>query len=100
MSSFIAEDLICYLWQWQDQILNKNTGGIFHVRARKPFLWGFMCSDHRTGICACCSYLNGAGEVESVMIPIMDISEVKWSEQQSLSRTKEIEASEKTPSKR
>ncbi|KAI1075165.1 hypothetical protein F5B20DRAFT_595315 [Whalleya microplaca] len=94
VDSVIPED-IDLLRQWQDQVLNKKKGGTFQVRSKEPFRQGQMYSDHRTGICACYSDLNEAGEVESVMILIMDISELKWTEQQLLLRTKGLEESER-----
>lgn len=54
-----------------------------------------MYADHRTGICACYSDLNESDEVESIMIFTMDISELKWTEQQLILRSKALEESEK-----
>lgn len=53
-----------------------------------------MFSERRTGICACYSDMNDSGELDSLMVLVMDISELKWTEQQLLTRTRELEASE------
>ncbi|KAI1370810.1 hypothetical protein F4677DRAFT_341153 [Hypoxylon crocopeplum] len=91
--SVIPED-IDLLLEWQERVLNGKTGGTFQIRSKEPFRRGHIFSDHRTGICACYSDLNESGEVESVMILTMDISELKWVEQQLISRTKALEESE------
>ncbi|KAI1204712.1 uncharacterized protein F4807DRAFT_454433 [Annulohypoxylon truncatum] len=82
------------LREWQKKVLNEKKGGTFQIRSKEPFRRGHMSSDHRTGICACYSDLNEWDEVESVMIFTMDISELKWTEQQLISRSKELEESE------
>ncbi|KAJ1325718.1 two-component system, NarL family, sensor histidine kinase EvgS [Microdochium nivale] len=53
-----------------------------------------MHSQHRTAICACYPDLDNNGEVDSMMIFMMDISELKWTEEQLLTKTKELEKSE------
>ncbi|KAI0122665.1 hypothetical protein F4814DRAFT_458287 [Daldinia grandis] len=82
------------LREWQEKILADKTGGTFQIRSREPFRRGHMYSDHRTGICACYSDLDESDEVESIMIFTMDISELKWTEQQLISRSKALEESE------
>ncbi|XDG05486.1 hypothetical protein ABKA04_005101 [Annulohypoxylon sp. FPYF3050] len=83
------------LMDWHRKVLHEKKGGTFQIRSREPFRRGHMASDYRTGICACYSDLNQWDEVESVMIFTMDISELKWTEQQLLSRSKELEESER-----
>ncbi|KAI1643692.1 uncharacterized protein F4817DRAFT_349054 [Daldinia loculata] len=82
------------LREWQEKVLSNKTGGTFQIRSREPFRRGQMYSDHRTGICACYSDLDEFDEVESIMIFTMDISELKWTEQQLISRSKALEESE------
>ncbi|KAI2607851.1 hypothetical protein GGR54DRAFT_643934 [Hypoxylon sp. NC1633] len=91
--SVIPED-VNLLLEWQDRVLKEKKGGTFQIRSREPFRRGHVFSDHRTGICACYSDLNESGDVESVMILTMDISELKWTEQQLISRSRALEVSE------
>ncbi|KAI1455118.1 hypothetical protein F4805DRAFT_468927 [Annulohypoxylon moriforme] len=91
--SVVPEDVELLL-EWQRKVLNEKKGGTFQIRSKEPFRRGHMSSDHRTGICACYSDLNEWDEVESVMIFTMDISELKWTEQQLIARSKELEESE------
>ncbi|KAI2466933.1 hypothetical protein F4781DRAFT_423699 [Annulohypoxylon bovei var. microspora] len=91
--SVVPEDAGLLL-QWQRRVLDEKKGGTFQIRSKEPFRRGHMSSEHRTGICACYSDLNEFDEVESVMIFTMDISELKWTEQQLISRSKELEESE------
>ncbi|KAI1097841.1 hypothetical protein F4804DRAFT_147881 [Jackrogersella minutella] len=91
--SVVPEDAGLLL-EWQKRVLEDKKGGTFQIRSRQPFRRGHMSSDHRTGICACYSDLNEWDEVESVMIFTMDISELKWTEQQLISRSKALEESE------
>ncbi|KAI1407279.1 hypothetical protein F5Y13DRAFT_175205 [Hypoxylon sp. FL1857] len=92
--SVVPED-VDLLRQWQRRVLDQKKGGTFQIRSKEPFRRGHMSSDHRTGICACYSDLNELNEVESVMVFTMDISELKWTEQQLISRSKALEESEK-----
>lgn len=80
--------------EWQKKVLKEKNGGTFQIRSKEPFRRGTMYSDYRTGICACYSDLNEEGEVESFMILTMDISELKWTEQQLISRSKALKESE------
>ncbi|KAI0179672.1 hypothetical protein GGR52DRAFT_568439 [Hypoxylon sp. FL1284] len=91
--SVVPED-VDLLVEWQRQVVKNKNGGTFQIRSKEPFRRGPMYSDYRTGICACYSDLNEEGEVESVMVLTMDISELKWTEQQLLSRSKALEESE------
>ncbi|KAI1760124.1 hypothetical protein GGR53DRAFT_526501 [Hypoxylon sp. FL1150] len=93
--SVVPED-VDLLIEWQNKVLKEKKGGTFQIRSKEPFRRGNMYSDYRTGICACYSDLNEDGEVESVMILTMDISELKWIEQQLISRSKALEESERT----
>lgn len=92
--SVVPED-VDLLRQWQRRVLYEKKGGAFQIRSKEPFRRGHMSSDHRTGICACYADLNELNEVESVMVFTMDISELKWTEQQLISRSKALEESEK-----
>ncbi len=69
-------------------------GGTFQIRSREPFRQGKMYSEHRTGICAYYADLNESQEVDGLMVFVIDISELKWTEQQLLLRTRELEESE------
>lgn len=89
----VPED-VDLLVEWQKKVLKEKNGGTFQIRSKEPFRRGTMYSDYRTGICACYSDLNDEGEVESVMILTMDISELKWTEQQLISRSQALEESE------
>ncbi|KAI1771018.1 hypothetical protein F4818DRAFT_450106 [Hypoxylon cercidicola] len=91
--SVVPED-VGLLVEWQKKVLKEKNGGTFQIRSKGPFRRGHMYSDYRTGICACYSDLNEEGEVESVMILTMDISELKWTEQQLISRSRALEESE------
>ncbi|XXH02022.1 hypothetical protein Hte_008387 [Hypoxylon texense] len=91
--SVVPED-VDMLMEWQKKVLKEKTGGTFQIRSKEPFRRGTMYSDYRTGICACYSDLNEEGQVESVMILTMDISELKWTEQQLILRSKALEESE------
>ncbi|KAI1479656.1 hypothetical protein F4774DRAFT_425796 [Daldinia eschscholtzii] len=93
LDSVVPEDADV-LREWQNKVLTEKTGGTFQIRSREPFRRGHMYSDHRTGICACYSDLDETGKVESIMIFTMDISELKWTEQQLISRSKALEESE------
>ncbi|CAJ2509574.1 Uu.00g146000.m01.CDS01 [Anthostomella pinea] len=93
VDTVMTED-IGLLHEWQDRALKEKKGGTFQVRSKRPFRQGNMYSEHRTGICACYPEPNEAGEVESVMVLIVDISELKWTEKQLLDRTKKLEDSE------
>ncbi|KAI1139390.1 hypothetical protein F5Y05DRAFT_403886 [Hypoxylon sp. FL0543] len=91
----VVPDDVALLRAWQRRVLDEKKGGTFQIRSKEPFRRGHMSSDHRTGICACYSDLNESNEVESVMVFTMDISELKWTEQQLISRSKALEESEK-----
>lgn len=91
--SVIPED-VGLLLQWQKRVVTEKKGGTFQIHSKEPFRRGHVYSEYRTGICACYSDLNELGEVESVMILTMDISELKWTEQQLISRSKDLEESE------
>ncbi|KAI1805814.1 hypothetical protein F4811DRAFT_201165 [Daldinia bambusicola] len=93
LDSVVPEDADM-LREWQNRVLTEKTGGTFQIRSREPFRRGHMYSDHRTGICACYSDLDEDSKVESIMIFTMDISELKWTEQQLISRSKALEESE------
>ncbi|OTB17659.1 hypothetical protein K445DRAFT_309834 [Daldinia sp. EC12] len=93
LDSVVPEDADL-LREWQNKVLTEKTGGTFQIRSREPFRRGHMYSENRTGICACYSDLDEADEVESIMIFTMDISELKWTEQQLISRSKALEESE------
>ncbi|KAK7755408.1 hypothetical protein SLS62_002635 [Diatrype stigma] len=82
------------LRQWHSRILSEKSGGTFQFRSKEPFRRGNMYSEHRTGICACYADLNESDEIDSLMVLVMDISELKWTEQQLLMRTRELEVSE------
>ncbi|KAI8963578.1 hypothetical protein F5Y11DRAFT_319146 [Daldinia sp. FL1419] len=82
------------LREWKNRVITGKTGGTFQIRSKEPFRRGHMYSEHRTGICACYSDLDESDEVESIMIFTMDISELKWTEQQLISRSKALEESE------
>lgn len=82
------------LRQWHSRILSERSGGTFQLRSKEPFRRGKMYSEHRTGICACYADLNEFDEIDSLMVLVMDISELKWTEQQLLMRTRELEVSE------
>ncbi|KAI1385947.1 uncharacterized protein F4822DRAFT_358381 [Hypoxylon trugodes] len=94
LDSVVPED-VNLLLEWQKKVLDEKKGGTFQIRSKEPFRRGHMYSDHRTGICACYSDLNESDGVDSIVIFTMDISELKWTEQQLISRTKALEESEK-----
>ncbi|KAI0379417.1 hypothetical protein F5Y04DRAFT_128655 [Hypomontagnella monticulosa] len=91
----VVPDDVGLLHEWHGKVLDEKKGGTFQIRSKEPFRRGHMYADHRTGICACYSDLNESDEVESIMIFTMDISELKWTEQQLISRSKALEESEK-----
>ncbi|ORY63840.1 uncharacterized protein BCR38DRAFT_474437 [Pseudomassariella vexata] len=80
--------------EWLERVRTQKKSGQFQFRIEQPFRRGQMDSDHRTAMCACYADLNEAGEVETVMALLMDISEHKWIEEQLRIRTKELEESE------
>ncbi|KAI1817047.1 hypothetical protein GGS20DRAFT_575124 [Poronia punctata] len=82
------------LHNWREKVLNAKKGGTLQLRSKLPFSQDQMQSEYRTAICAIYPDLNESGEMESVMLLIMDISEVKWIEQQLLEYTKRLEESE------
>ncbi|OTB03175.1 hypothetical protein M426DRAFT_321970 [Hypoxylon sp. CI-4A] len=94
LDSVVPEDVELLL-EWQKKVLSEHQGGTFQIRSKEPFRRGHMASDYRTGLCACYSDLDETGEVESIMIFVVDISELKWTEQQLVSRSKALENSEK-----
>lgn len=79
--------------EWWTRVLTEKSGGSFQFRCKEPFRRGHMSSDYRTIMCAVYTDLNEAGEIESVMGLTIDISELKWTEEQLLIRTKEVEES-------
>ncbi|KAI8627229.1 hypothetical protein F5Y19DRAFT_465994 [Xylariaceae sp. FL1651] len=91
---YIFPEDVVLLKQWHDKAARDKKGGTFQLRSRLPFSQDYMYSDHRTGLCACYADLNQEGEVESIMLLIMDISEVKWIEQQLVNHTRRLQESE------
>ncbi|KAH7029150.1 uncharacterized protein B0I36DRAFT_290562 [Microdochium trichocladiopsis] len=88
-----SEDLEL-LEEWIRLTLAQKKGGTFQIRSKQPFRQGSMHSEHRTAICACYPDLNDDGEVDGMMIFMMDISELKWTEEQLRTKTKALELSE------
>jgi hypothetical protein len=66
--------------RWHAKLLKEKKGGTFQLRSKLPFSQEHMQSEHKTGICAIYPDLNKSGEVEGIMLLIVDISEVKWIE--------------------
>ncbi|KAK9419685.1 hypothetical protein SUNI508_07171 [Seiridium unicorne] len=93
LDSVFEEDLPLVIEWWQKVLINKK-GGQFQYRSKIPFRQGNMYSDNRTAICAVYPDLNEAQEIESVMGLVIDISELKWIEEQLRVRTKALEESE------
>jgi PAS domain-containing protein len=80
--------------EWWEKVLKQKKEGRFQYRSKVPFQQGHMHSKNRTAICTVHPDLNEAREVESIMILVMDISELKWIEEQLRIRTKALEESE------
>ncbi|KAI0391560.1 hypothetical protein F5Y17DRAFT_468155 [Xylariaceae sp. FL0594] len=93
VDSVYQED-VPLLHNWHEEVLKAKQGGTLQLRSKLPFSQDSMHSEHRTAMCAIYPDLNESGEVESVMLLIMDISEVKWIEEQLLEYTKRLEESE------
>ncbi|KAI4592781.1 hypothetical protein KJ359_010412 [Pestalotiopsis sp. 9143b] len=81
--------------EWWRKVLVEKKGGQFQYRCKIPFRQGHMYSDYRTAICAVYPDLNEAQEIETVMGLVIDISELKWNEQQLSIRSKAVEESER-----
>ncbi|KAF2436987.1 hypothetical protein EJ08DRAFT_655137 [Tothia fuscella] len=71
----------------------------FQIRSRQPFTresdrGGRMETRFKTGWCAAYPDLDENGDVISVMVIIVDISELKWTEEQMLVQSKDLKQSE------
>ncbi|KXJ90744.1 hypothetical protein Micbo1qcDRAFT_234633 [Microdochium bolleyi] len=91
---FVTPEDLDLLNEWIQLTLEQKKGGTFQIRSKLPFRRGSRHSQHRTAICACYPDLDDNGEVDSMMIFMMDISELKWTEEQLRTKTKELEESE------
>jgi len=89
----MSEDLGLFN-EWIRVTLEQKKGGTFQVRSKQPFRQGSMHSEYRTAICACYPDLNDDGDVDGMMIFMMDISELKWTEEQLRTKTEELQESE------
>ncbi|KAI0129763.1 hypothetical protein BJ170DRAFT_286505 [Xylariales sp. AK1849] len=90
----VYEEDIPLVTEWWTRVLSEKKGGQFQYRSKAPFRQGNMQSAQRTAICAAYADLNEAGEIDSIMGLVIDISELKWIEDQLRLRTKELEESE------
>lgn len=90
----VYEEDIPLVLEWWDKVLTQKKEGRFQYRTKMPFRQGHMYSDHRTAICTVHPDLNEKREIESVMGLIVDISELKWIEEQLRLRTVALEESE------
>lgn len=80
--------------EWWERVQTEKKGGQFQIRSKLPFRQGHMYSANKTALCAVYPDLNEAQEIESVMGLVIDISELKWIEDQLTSRSKALEESE------
>ncbi|KAI0475541.1 hypothetical protein GGR56DRAFT_517842 [Xylariaceae sp. FL0804] len=92
VDTVVAEDA-SLIDKWHKRVVREKQGGTFQIRSNQSFRRAHMYSANRTGICACYADLNEEGDVESVMILIVDISELKWVEQQLLDYANKLEKS-------
>ncbi|KAF3011382.1 hypothetical protein E8E14_009607 [Neopestalotiopsis sp. 37M] len=93
LASVYEEDLPL-VKEWWVKVLTEKKGGQFQYRCKIPFRQGHMYSDYRTAICAVYPDLNENQEIETVMGLVVDISELKWNEEQLSDRSKAFEMSE------
>jgi PAS domain-containing protein len=71
----------------------------FQIRMMKPYVsysekYGHIESEHMTGLCAVYPELDEQGNLSAATALIMDISELKWTEEQVRLRSRELEESE------
>ncbi|KAI1840454.1 hypothetical protein JX266_013338 [Neoarthrinium moseri] len=90
----VYEEDIPLVLEWWTRVFEEKKGGHFQYRSKVPFRQGNMHSEQRTAICAVYPDLDHNGEIESIMGFVIDISELKWTEDQLRIRTQELEASE------
>ncbi|KAI0023420.1 hypothetical protein F4780DRAFT_80280 [Xylariomycetidae sp. FL0641] len=90
----IMPDDIEIIHKCRAEVLRTKQGVTFQVRTKLSFRQGGMFSAHKTAICACYADTSETGDVETIMLLMVDISELKYVEQQLLNRTKELEESE------
>ena len=87
------------LEEWWQKTRDEKDSGTFQVRSKKPFKDyndrnGHMTASYTTGFCAAYPVLDDEGNVKSLMGLIMDISELKWTEDQVRIQARELEQSE------
>jgi PAS domain-containing protein len=98
MESVIEEDRAILEEAWRILTVEKVPWA-FQIRSNQPFQGysdrsGPMEKQFKTGWCASYPELDEDGNVTSVMGIIVEISELKWTEEQVLSSTRELERSE------
>jgi PAS domain S-box-containing protein len=94
MHSVIPEDLELLEEVWH-KITVLKTSSTFQIRSKEPFRGfsersGPMNSASRTGLCAAYPDIDASGNVVSVMGIVVDISELKWTEEQVRLRTRDL----------
>jgi PAS domain S-box-containing protein len=94
MNTVIPEDLEVLEEAWRKITLERKSL-TFQVRTKEPFEEysernGPMHSLYKTGLCAAYPDIDASGAVTSVMGIIVDISELKWTEEQVRLRTSDL----------
>ena len=98
LDSVIPEDEHIIREEWA-RVLAMKPSQTFQIRTKIPFKMqspehGWMESKHRTGLCAAYPEIDEDGKFVSATALVMDISELKWIEDQVHLRSQQLEQSE------
>jgi PAS domain-containing protein len=98
LDSVIPEDEHIVREEWA-KVLAMEPSQTFQIRTKKPFKMhsiehGSMESTHRTGLCSAYPEIDEHGKFVSATALVMDISELKWIEDQVRLRSRDLEQSE------